>query len=169
MASALSQLDTASTWSRGSMASRHTRCTRRASRSTCTVSSGGGGASFQGSPIFGRGVTGFRFVDAQYPRLLVESGVVGFAAFAWLARPLNLLSLGADSAESRGLDVATAHRAAFFGRPGVPETAHRAAVAVDLSGVARDHARDHLFFEQADGAAPAKRRHGLAQLIDLRI
>ena len=35
-------------------------------------------------PLLGRGVTGFRFVDAQYPRLLVESGVVGFAAFAWL-------------------------------------------------------------------------------------
>ena len=34
--------------------------------------------------------------------------------FAWLARPLNLLSLGADSAESRGLDVARAQRAAFF-------------------------------------------------------
>ena len=36
------------------------------------------------SPIIGRGVTGYRFIDAQYPRLLVESGVVGFAAFAWL-------------------------------------------------------------------------------------
>ena len=34
--------------------------------------------------------------------------------FAWLARPLNLLSLGADSAESRGLDVKKAQRAAFF-------------------------------------------------------
>ena len=31
--------------------------------------------------------------------------VVSFAVFAWLARPLNLLSLGADSAETRGLDV----------------------------------------------------------------
>ena len=36
------------------------------------------------SPIIGRGVTGFRFIDAQYPRLLVESGIVGFAAFTWL-------------------------------------------------------------------------------------
>ena len=35
-------------------------------------------------------------------------------AFAWLARPLNLLSLGADSAESRGLDVARRQRVAFF-------------------------------------------------------
>jgi iron complex transport system permease protein len=41
-------------------------------------------------------------------------GVLAFAAFAWLARPLNLLSLGPDSAESRGLNVALAQRAAFF-------------------------------------------------------
>jgi len=40
--------------------------------------------------------------------------LVAFVAFAWLARPLNLLSLGADNAESRGLDVATSHRVAFF-------------------------------------------------------
>src|SRR5207237_7666455 len=36
------------------------------------------------SPIIGRGVTGYRFIDAQYPRLLVESGIIGFAAFTWL-------------------------------------------------------------------------------------
>ena len=40
--------------------------------------------------------------------------IVSFAVFAWLARPLNLLSLGADAAESRGLDVTRAQRAAFF-------------------------------------------------------
>jgi iron complex transport system permease protein len=39
---------------------------------------------------------------------------IAFVAFAWLARPLNLLSLGADSAESRGLDVARSQRVAFF-------------------------------------------------------
>jgi len=38
---------------------------------------------------------------------------VSFAAFAWLARPLNLLSLGPDAAESRGLDVTRAQRVAF--------------------------------------------------------
>ena len=38
---------------------------------------------------------------------------VSFAAFAWLARPLNLLSLGPDAAESRGLDVTRAQRIAF--------------------------------------------------------
>ena len=36
-----------------------------------------------------------------------------FAAFAWLGRPLNLLSLGPDAAESRGLDVVRAQRIAF--------------------------------------------------------
>src|SRR5688572_24497649 len=39
--------------------------------------------------------------------------IAAFAAFAWLARPLNLLSLGADAAESRGLDVVRAQRVAF--------------------------------------------------------
>jgi len=35
-------------------------------------------------PIFGYGVTGYRFIDAQYPRVLVETGLVGFLAFLWL-------------------------------------------------------------------------------------
>jgi iron complex transport system permease protein len=44
----------------------------------------------------------------------VPASLAAFAAFAWLARPLNLLSLGGDSAESRGLDVAVAQRTAFL-------------------------------------------------------
>ena len=40
--------------------------------------------------------------------------LVSFAIFAWLARPLNLLSLGTDSAETRGVNVTMAQRAAFF-------------------------------------------------------
>src|ERR1051326_8626498 len=36
------------------------------------------------SPFIGRGVTGFKFIDAQYPRLLAESGIMGFGAFVWL-------------------------------------------------------------------------------------
>ena len=40
--------------------------------------------------------------------------VVAFAAFGWLARPLNLLSLGAEAAETRGLDVVRAQRTAFL-------------------------------------------------------
>jgi hypothetical protein len=35
-------------------------------------------------PILGWGVTGFGFMDAQYARVLVETGVVGFLCFVWL-------------------------------------------------------------------------------------
>jgi iron complex transport system permease protein len=53
---------------------------------------------------------------ASYQPILaaLPTMIVAFGVFAWLARPLNLLSLGPDSAESRGLDVARAQRAAFF-------------------------------------------------------
>ena len=44
----------------------------------------------------------------------LPAALVAFAVFAWLARPLNLLSLSTDSAESRGLDVTRAQRAAFL-------------------------------------------------------
>jgi iron complex transport system permease protein len=40
--------------------------------------------------------------------------VASLAAFAWLARPLNLLSLGDEAATSRGLDTRRAQRVAFF-------------------------------------------------------
>jgi hypothetical protein len=64
----------------------------------------GGWAS---SPIVGRGVTGFRFIDAQYPRLLVESGLLGFGAFAWLVISLVTAVAGvyrhADTPAVRGL------------------------------------------------------------------
>jgi O-antigen ligase len=35
-------------------------------------------------PLFGYGVTGFGFMDAQFVRTLVEAGLVGLAAFLWL-------------------------------------------------------------------------------------
>jgi hypothetical protein len=35
-------------------------------------------------PVLGYGVTGFRFMDAQYFRTLVETGIVGFFTFLWL-------------------------------------------------------------------------------------
>jgi O-antigen ligase len=35
-------------------------------------------------PIFGFGVTGYHFVDAQYPRVLVETGVIGMFSFILL-------------------------------------------------------------------------------------
>ena len=37
-----------------------------------------------------------------------------FLAFAWLARPLNLLTLGAEAAGTRGVNVVVAQRVAFF-------------------------------------------------------
>jgi iron complex transport system permease protein len=40
--------------------------------------------------------------------------LVSFGIFAWLARPLNLLSLGAESAGTHGLNVTRAQRAAFL-------------------------------------------------------
>jgi hypothetical protein len=46
-------------------------------------------------PFLGHGVTGFGFMDAQYARVLVETGVVGFAAFAWLLWAVLKSSIGA--------------------------------------------------------------------------
>jgi hypothetical protein len=46
-------------------------------------------------PILGYGVTGFRFLDTQYFRTLAETGIVGFAAFAWLV--LSTLRSAGDS------------------------------------------------------------------------
>jgi iron complex transport system permease protein len=54
-------------------------------------------------------VASYQPIVAAAPLLLVA-----FAVFAWLARPLNLLSLGPDSAETHGIDVRHAQRAAFF-------------------------------------------------------
>jgi iron complex transport system permease protein len=54
-------------------------------------------------------VSSYQPIVTALPLLLVA-----FVAFAGLARPLNLLSLGADSAETRGLAVARAQRKAFF-------------------------------------------------------
>ena len=36
------------------------------------------------APLFGYGVTGFAFMDAQYVRVLVETGLTGFLVFVWL-------------------------------------------------------------------------------------
>jgi len=46
-------------------------------------------------PILGYGVTGFRFMDAQYFRTLVETGILGFACFVWLV--LTVLRSAGDS------------------------------------------------------------------------
>jgi O-antigen ligase len=62
------------------------------------------------SPLLGYGVTGFRFMDAQYPKTLVETGIFGMLAFAWLIHSLFRVGLDAwrrDEQDSllRGISV----------------------------------------------------------------
>jgi O-antigen ligase len=45
-------------------------------------------SDWQEKPILGYGVTGKTFMDAQYPRMLVETGIVGLLTFAWLVYAL---------------------------------------------------------------------------------
>jgi iron complex transport system permease protein len=54
-------------------------------------------------------VSSYQPLVTAFPLLFLS-----FGTFAWLARPLNLLSLGPDSAESRGIAVVQAQRAAFL-------------------------------------------------------
>jgi hypothetical protein len=39
---------------------------------------------FQKNPVFGFGITGYSFIDAQYHRVLIECGLIGLMAFAFL-------------------------------------------------------------------------------------
>ena len=63
------------------------------SASARIVSYKAGFSAWRKRPIFGYGVTGFRFMDAQYPRILVETGVIGMLAFAWLIYTLFRVGL----------------------------------------------------------------------------
>ena len=53
---------------------------------------------------------------AGYAPLLaaLPLALVAFAGFAWLARPLNLLSISAEAAGFRGVNIERAQRVAFF-------------------------------------------------------
>jgi len=66
-------------------------------------------ADWQKRPFLGYGVTGKKFMDAQYPRILVETGIFGFFAFAWLVYALFLVGLNTwrDAQDDllRGLSV----------------------------------------------------------------
>jgi len=55
------------------------------------------------------GVAGYGPILAALPLT-----VVAFVAFAWLPRAMNLLSLGADAAASRGVNVVRTQQVAFF-------------------------------------------------------
>ena len=54
-------------------------------------------------------VAGYQPIIGGLPLIMIA-----LAGCAWLARPLNLLSLGADAAATRGVDVRRAQRIAFF-------------------------------------------------------
>ena len=60
-------------------------------------------------PLTGYGVAGYYFMDAQYVRILTEAGVVGLAAFAWLAWCIWRLAIdrfrNASDRFSRGLTL----------------------------------------------------------------
>jgi len=62
---------------------------------------------FTRRPVFGYGVTGFAFMDQQFARTLVETGVVGFVAFLalmWAVLKAGVVSYrGLQTPEERGL------------------------------------------------------------------
>ena len=45
-------------------------------------------SDFTESPIWGFGITGYKFIDAQYPRVLVETGLLGLSTFFILVHVL---------------------------------------------------------------------------------
>jgi len=44
-------------------------------------------------PLLGTGITGYEFVDAQFPRVLVETGILGLTAFLYLLYSILKLAL----------------------------------------------------------------------------
>jgi O-antigen ligase len=44
-------------------------------------------------PLLGYGVTGYHFVDAQFPKVLVETGILGLVAFLYLLYSIGKLTL----------------------------------------------------------------------------
>ena len=48
---------------------------------------------FPNHPLLGYGVTGYHFVDAQYPRILIETGLLGMMTFLYLLFSIFKVSL----------------------------------------------------------------------------
>ena len=69
-------------------------------------------------------VSGYTPLVAALPLVLAA-----FVSFAWLPRQLNVLSLGPESAEARGVDVERAQRMAFFSASLATGAAQSAAAA----------------------------------------
>ncbi|MBU2026727.1 MAG: O-antigen ligase family protein [Proteobacteria bacterium] len=47
-------------------------------------------SDFLKQPIIGYGITGYRFLDAQYPRVLAETGLIGLFVFIYLLRTIYI-------------------------------------------------------------------------------
>ena len=91
--------------------------------------------------------------------------VLSMAAFAWLARPLNLLNLGADAAETRGLDVVRAQRVAFFSASMATGAAVSVGGPVGFVGIIVPHLVRLLVGADHRVALPASALFGAAFLI----
>ena len=72
---------------------------------------------FQKHPILGHGVTGYSFVDAQFPRVLVETGLLGLFAFLYLLYSVFRLALRhlGDTADPYYRGLITGFIAGFVG------------------------------------------------------
>ncbi len=72
---------------------------------------------FAKHPVMGYGVTGYGFLDAQYPRVLAETGLVGFALFFLLLLSIFRISFrafkGAEDPFFKGLSMG--YLAGFIG------------------------------------------------------
>jgi O-antigen ligase len=60
-------------------------------------------SAWRKSPVLGFGVTGHHFMDAQYPRILVETGIIGMLAFSWLV--YSLFQVGLDTWRNKQDDL----------------------------------------------------------------
>jgi O-antigen ligase len=49
--------------------------------------------NFPQHPLLGHGVTGYQFIDAQFPRVLVETGILGLISFLYLLYSIFKLTL----------------------------------------------------------------------------
>jgi iron complex transport system permease protein len=104
---------------------------------------------------------------ASYAPLLFALPLLGvaFVAFAWLARPLNLLSLGADAAGSRGLQVDRAQRIAFFSASLATGAAVSIAGPIGFVGIIIPHIVRRLVGSDHRLVLPASTFFGAAFLI----
>jgi O-antigen ligase len=80
------------------------------SASARIISYKAGLSAWRKKPILGYGVTGYKFMDAQYPRIMVETGVIGLLAFAWIIYAIFRVGLETLAAQQqdgllRGLTV----------------------------------------------------------------